>query len=143
MASSGKLSRFCHTWRSESYTKFHVDRPELNRHGESDMHLPLPAKPTGGHGFETNAFVSPPSVFQRLSAICLICIASPCLRRNGDEPTWTATPSMTTTMRPRRTLSRMLHRCTCHPTITTHHHPCLVTVCHTRTRAFTVQGDPA
>jgi hypothetical protein len=22
------------------------------------MNLPLPAKPTGGHGFETNAFVS-------------------------------------------------------------------------------------
>ncbi|KAI5454624.1 hypothetical protein NCC49_003517 [Naganishia albida] len=30
--------------------------PELNRHGESStMNLPLPAKPTGGHGFETNA----------------------------------------------------------------------------------------
>lgn len=29
--------------------------PELNRHGESAMNLPLPAKPTGGHGFETNA----------------------------------------------------------------------------------------
>ena len=34
--------------------------PELNRHGESStMNLPLPAKPTGGHGFETNALVSP------------------------------------------------------------------------------------
>lgn len=33
--------------------------PELNRHGESStMNLPLPAKPTGGHGFETNALVS-------------------------------------------------------------------------------------
>lgn len=30
--------------------------PELNRHGDSSMNLPLPAKPTGGHGFETNAF---------------------------------------------------------------------------------------
>ncbi|KAJ9125118.1 hypothetical protein QFC22_000072 [Naganishia vaughanmartiniae] len=28
--------------------------PELNKHGESSS-MPLPAKPTGGHGFETNA----------------------------------------------------------------------------------------
>ncbi|KAJ9127815.1 hypothetical protein QFC24_000098 [Naganishia onofrii] len=28
--------------------------PELNKHGESST-MPLPAKPTGGHGFETNA----------------------------------------------------------------------------------------
>lgn len=35
-----------------------VHRPELNKHGDSEAHHPLPARPTGGHGFETNALVS-------------------------------------------------------------------------------------
>ncbi len=33
----------------------HVSRPELNRHGEMSTVHPLPARPTGGHGLQTNA----------------------------------------------------------------------------------------
>lgn len=31
-----------------------TNRPELNRHGDSDAHHALPARETGQHGFETN-----------------------------------------------------------------------------------------
>ena len=33
-------------------------RPELNRHGDTDVHHALPARVTGQHGIETNALVS-------------------------------------------------------------------------------------
>ena len=44
----------------ESYLVTGTDdtRPELNKHGDSEAHHPLPARPTGGHGFETSALVS-------------------------------------------------------------------------------------
>jgi hypothetical protein len=73
------------------------DRPELNKHGDSEAHHPLPARPTGGHGFETNALVRLiPSIPQPL--ILSSQEAKPHMLGDEDDysypPIATAQPSM-------------------------------------------------